>query len=112
MNDPEARATRAALVAALTERLRRICSDWPDSEFNALVGQIADITLKYEGRTTVGTYDRRSAEKLVAELKAALERSQSRRGETSGGEGAGGGSVTAVLLAVRAILSEMPIEML
>lgn len=88
MQDPEA---RAALVAALTERLRAICSDWPDSEFNALVGQIADITLKYEGRTTVGTYDRRSVETLVAELKSALELSQSKRAEKSGGEAGGGG---------------------
>jgi hypothetical protein len=64
-------------------RLRLVCADWPDDEFDPMVRQLAEITLKYEGRATSGMYDRRATDRLVAELRSALEESTARRERTS-----------------------------
>jgi hypothetical protein len=69
---------RAALTAAMAARLRPLCADWPEDLFMAMIDRLTDITLKYEGRSG-STYDRRSTDVLVSELKAALERSESAR---------------------------------
>lgn len=63
------------LIAHMTPRLRPICAEWPEETFNAMVRRLAEITLKYEGNATGGQYDRRSTDRLVAELKGALEHS-------------------------------------
>ena len=78
MTDP---LTRAAVVADLATRLRPVCAQWPDDLFNAMVDRLADITVKYDGLGSVGAYDRRTTERLVSELKDALERNQSARSE-------------------------------
>jgi hypothetical protein len=70
---------RAAIVADLEKRLRPVCLQWPDDLFDSMVQRLADITLRYEDRVTEGSYDRRTTERLVRELKAALERSEQRR---------------------------------
>jgi hypothetical protein len=72
--DPDARALIAADIAL---RLRRVCGNWPDDLFNEMVQRLADITVRYDGVTTPSTYDRRTTDRLVAELREALERSQS-----------------------------------
>jgi hypothetical protein len=76
------------VVAELAARLRPICAEWPQELFNEMVERLAEITLKYD-RSFSATYDRRSTERLVAELRAALERSRAtREGESRDPEGA------------------------
>jgi hypothetical protein len=70
--------TRQALIEALTQRLRPLCADWPDDLFTPMIERIAEISLKYD-RRGAGVYDRRSSERLLNDLKDALERSMSKR---------------------------------
>lgn len=68
-------------MADIADRLRPLCVGWPEESFNEMVRGLAAVTLKYEGHATTGTYDRRSTDRLVAELKDALERSMRSRAE-------------------------------
>ena len=70
----DAETRRAALVYNLRTRLAPVCCDWPGDLFERMVERLADITLKYEGCTSVSTYDRRSADRLLADLKEAVAR--------------------------------------
>lgn len=67
---------RAALIYELAIRLRPACADWPEELFSSMVENLADITLKYEGRTSVSGYDRRSTERLIEDLRAAVARNR------------------------------------
>ena len=71
--------TRDAIVADLTRRLRPVCADWSEEEFNAMIEHLADITWKYQTRLSVETYDRRSTDRLLEELKSALQESRAKR---------------------------------
>lgn len=64
-------------------RLRPVCADWPDDLFNTMIERLADVTLKFEGTSSPSTYDRRSTDRLVDELREALERNE----EGKGGKG-------------------------
>jgi len=79
--------TRAAILADLATRLRSVCAEWPDDLFNEMIERLADIALKYDGATPGATYDRRSTDRLIADLKAALERNQKARGDEAPGPG-------------------------
>lgn len=70
---------RRALIRELTTRLRPTCADWPDELFIAMVERLADITIKYSGHASVSTYDRRSSDRLIQDLKDALARSEATR---------------------------------
>lgn len=73
-------ATRlAAIVHDLQTRLGPACADWPPELFTSMVERLADITLRYEGRSSISTYDRRTTERLVADLKQALQREEKGR---------------------------------
>src|SRR5688572_14029176 len=69
----------SAISANIASRLRPVCAHWPEELFNEMVQGLAHITVKYEGAVTAGTYDRRTTDRLVADLKAALERSEATR---------------------------------
>ena len=71
--------TRAAMVADLTRRLRPVCENWPDALFAEMVERLADITVKYD--VAGPTYDRRTTDRLVLDLRAALAQSESVRGD-------------------------------
>jgi hypothetical protein len=43
---------REQLIIETTERLRRVCAEWPPDEFVDLVLRVVDTTMKYEGATT------------------------------------------------------------
>ena len=74
--------TRAAMVADLTRRLRPVCENWPDTLFTEMVERLADITVKYD--IAGPTYDRRTTERLMEDLKSALAQSESvRKDETN-----------------------------
>jgi hypothetical protein len=70
---------RAAIIADLSGRLRSVCEHWPREEFANMVARLADITLKYDGLASGGMYDRRTTDRLVADLQAALGRSEAAR---------------------------------
>lgn len=72
---------RAALVQELSKRLRPVCADWPDDLFNSMVDGLAAVTMKYEGTASPSTYDRRTTDRLVADLRDALGRSEETRGQ-------------------------------
>lgn len=44
-----------------------------------MVERLADITMKYDVQAIASAYDRRSTDRLIDDLKAALIRSESRR---------------------------------
>ena len=71
--------TRDAIVADLTKRLRAVCVDWSEQEFSEMIEHLTDITWKYQTRLSVETYDRRSTDRLVEDLKSALEESRAKR---------------------------------
>lgn len=70
-----------ALKADISARLKAVCADWPEDEFEAMVHRLAGITLKYVSHGSVGAYDRRATDRLVDELKTALERNEAARAE-------------------------------
>lgn len=79
MTDEDDDVRIAAISASIAGRLRSVCAHWPEPLFDEMVRGLAQITLKYEGEVTAGTYDRRTTDRLVTELKAALERSETLR---------------------------------
>lgn len=48
---------REQLLSEIAERLRRVCPAMPPERFEALVEDIARVTLKYEGRATPTPYE-------------------------------------------------------
>jgi hypothetical protein len=62
----------------IAARLRSVCAGWPDEVFNEMVDRLAYITVRYDGLAT-DTYDRRTTDRLVADLKSMIERSESAR---------------------------------
>jgi hypothetical protein len=80
---------RRVIVAELTARLRPVCTQWPHELFTAMVERLADITLKYDRGFATPSYDRRSTERLVADLRSALERSKASRSGDLAGDVAG-----------------------
>ena len=52
----EARATRVEQITAdIASRLRRVCAHLSEDQFAALVGEIADVKLRYEEREAHGS---------------------------------------------------------
>ena len=44
------------LQAAIASRLRKVCYDWPVDRFEAMVRNLAFITVKYERQTLARDY--------------------------------------------------------
>jgi hypothetical protein len=70
--DERLRTLRREIAA----RLRHVCTDWPRDLFDSMVDRLATVTLKYEHGPGLLPYDRRSTDRLLADLKAALARSK------------------------------------
>ena len=81
---PDRETRRAAIAHDLNARLAPVCADWPPELFAEMIDRLADISLKYEGRATSTSYDRRTTDRLIAEMQQALERSRAARDEKSG----------------------------
>lgn len=75
----DATTRRAAIVRDLELRLGPACSEWPKELFTSMIEGLADITLRYEGQSSASSYDRRTTDRLVADLKAALTRNEEGR---------------------------------
>jgi hypothetical protein len=69
----------AALRAEISNRLRPVCGHWPSEVFDEMVRHLAALTIKYDGQVSTGMYDRRKTDRLVAEMKELLERSEIHR---------------------------------
>lgn len=63
----------AALERDIRARLRPVCQDWPPETFDEVVRNLVEVTVKYEGRVSSGAYDRRSTERVLADLRQYLE---------------------------------------
>ena len=63
---------RDQLIAELTARLRPVCADWPEEHFEQMVKEMVDVRLRFEGQLPLSQYDRRSTERLIAELKSSV----------------------------------------
>lgn len=77
--DREAR--RAALLQDLRTRLAGVCEGWPPEMFESMLEGLADITERYDHRESITTYDRRTTDRLVADMKNLIDRSITARGE-------------------------------
>lgn len=74
----DSQTRRAVLVLDLNRRLRPVCTEWPDDLFNRMIESLATVTLKFEGTASPSTYDRRTTDRLLDDLKDALKRSAER----------------------------------
>ena len=70
---------RAALIHDLETRLRSACAGWPPELFKSMIEGLADVTIRYDGHASISTYDRRTTDRLVADLKDALARNEQGR---------------------------------
>ena len=68
------------LQASIAARLRKVCVDWPRDRFDAMVRNLAFITVKYERHLM---YDGAMTEEMIRQMKALRQRSmdQRRRGD-------------------------------
>ena len=57
-----------SLIHSMTKRLRPLCSEWPEDHFNEMVRNLAEITLKYEGRITPNTCDTALSDRVIVQL--------------------------------------------
>lgn len=74
-----------ALRREIAARLRQVCTDWPRDLFDSMVDRLASVTMKYEHGSPLLTYDRRSTDRLLEDLKAALARSEQNHGKKHDG---------------------------
>lgn len=81
MEDTHEDVRLRALKADISARLKSVCADWPEQEFDAMIDRLANITLKYGSRGSIGMYDRRATDRLVTDLKEALQRNEAARAE-------------------------------
>ena len=65
-----------ALKNAISDRLKGVCEGWPPERFDAMVDQIATITAKYEHGGGLATYDRRTTERMIGELKVLTRKNE------------------------------------
>ena len=66
-------SNRDQLIAEIEQRLRPLCADWPPDVFARMVQEMVEVRLKYEGKLPLGEYDRRSSERLIADLRKGIE---------------------------------------
>jgi len=77
----EQSARLAEIRTTIVARLLPVCTDWPREMFDTMVDRLAQVTLKYERLGSSNPYDRRGTDRFIDDLKAALARSESIRGE-------------------------------
>ena len=80
MSEPQPdRRQLAALRAEIAERLRPVCHQWPTQLFDDMVDGLADITFKYDHANPSSVVDRRATDRMIDDMKDALERSENAR---------------------------------
>jgi hypothetical protein len=63
------------LQAQIAVRLEPVCQGWPTEMFEEMVRGLAALTLKYERHGDSPTYDRRTTDRLLDDMKTLIERS-------------------------------------
>ena len=63
-----------ALIASMSSRLRPLCAEWPETNFNEMVRELAEITLRYEGQATPTASECAAMDLLAAQTKEMLEK--------------------------------------
>jgi hypothetical protein len=79
-NQPERRQL-TALRAEIAARLKPVCEQWPDELFDNMVEGLARITLKYDVSSPTSAVDRRATDRMIEDMKDAVERSEKARGK-------------------------------
>jgi hypothetical protein len=80
MTDPEPeRRQLAALRAEIAQRLKPVCEQWPPELFEGMVDGLAKITQKYDHADPTGVVDRRATDRIIDDMKHALDRSAKTR---------------------------------
>lgn len=69
----------AALREEIAKRLRPVCAQWPTELFDGMVDGLANITLKYEHADPSSVVDRRATDRVIDDMKDALQRSEKAR---------------------------------
>ena len=65
-----------AIRIEIRERLRPVCQGWPALEFDELVEQVAQLTLKYERKVVPTEAGRRAMTGFFEEMRETVERSE------------------------------------
>ena len=77
MNAPQPdRRQLDALREEIAKRLKPVCDQWPAQLFDGMVDGQAKITLKYDHADPSSVVDRRTTDRLIDEMKDALDRSE------------------------------------
>lgn len=56
-----------------------MCAEWPESRFNQMVKELAEITLRYEGQATPTASECAAMDLLAARTKEMTEKEKSDR---------------------------------
>lgn len=82
MSEPEPERRRlTALRAEIAARLKPVCEQWPDGLFNDMVEGLAQITMKYDHAEPTSVVDRRATDRMIEDMKDAVQRSENSRGK-------------------------------
>src|SRR5688500_19284796 len=65
----------AELQSQIAVRLEPVCKGWPTEMFEEMVRGLAALTLKYERQGAPPTYDRRTTDRPLDDMKTLTERS-------------------------------------
>jgi hypothetical protein len=63
------------LRSQIAARLEPVCREWPTEMFEEMVRGLAALTLKYEHHGDAPSYDRRTTDRLLDDMKTLIERS-------------------------------------
>jgi hypothetical protein len=63
------------LQSQIAARLEPVCKEWPTEMFEEMVRGLAALTVKYERHSDAPTYDRRTTDRLLDDMKTLIERS-------------------------------------
>ena len=80
MNAPQPeRRQLDALREEIAKRLKPVCEQWPAELFDGMVDGLANITLKYDHADPSSVVDRRATDRMIVDMKDALQRSEKSR---------------------------------
>lgn len=80
MSDPKPdRRQLDALREEIAKRLKPVCEQWPSDLFDGMVDGLANITLKYDLANPSSVVDRRATDRMIDDMKDALQRSEKAR---------------------------------
>jgi hypothetical protein len=79
MTDSPPQDRLAEIRKQIADRLEPFCAGWPRERFDLLVDSVAGITLKYDVADPRLSYDRRTTDRLIDDLKELTRRVEESR---------------------------------